>query len=89
MFDYKGFGERLRQARNKAGYSTTQAANKAYISQSVVSRYESGEVTPTIDRVCALAEIYGCSVDWLCGNNGVPVTMSGEVLGKVVEAVKL
>ena len=88
MFDCNAFGERLRQARKNTGLTMTQAANKVYISQCTISRYESGEITPTIDRVCALAELYGCSVDCLCGNDGVTVIMNGKELGKAVEAVK-
>lgn len=67
MFNPVIFGERLRQARENAGLTMNQANAKVYISQSVISRYESGAVTPTIDRVFALAGLYGCSIDWLCG----------------------
>ena len=63
MFNCIAFGTRLRHARKKAGYTMTHAAQCVYISQSVIN----GQVTPTIDRVCALAELYGCSVDWLLG----------------------
>ena len=67
MIFAKQFGHRLNQARVKAGFSMNQVSAKLYISQSVISRYESGKVTPTIDRVCAMANLYGCSIDWLCG----------------------
>ena len=66
-FDNKRFGVRLRHMRKKAGMTMEHVAQCAYISQSVICRYESGEVTPTIDRVFALANLYGCSMDWLCG----------------------
>ncbi len=67
MFISRDFGRRLKQARKKAGLTMTQAGEKVYISQSVVSRYEKGESIPTIDRVLALANLYGVSIDWLCG----------------------
>jgi len=66
-FDSKVFGTRLRHARKKAGYTMEHAGQCAFISQSVISRYENGEVTPTVDRVFALANLYGVSLDWLCG----------------------
>lgn len=67
MFNPVFFGERLRQARERAGLTMKQVNARVYISQSVISRYESGEVTPTIERVFSLANLYGCSIDWLCG----------------------
>ena len=66
-FNSNGFGTRLRHARKKAGYTMDHAGQCVFISQSVISRYENGEVTPTLDRVFALANLYGCSLDWLCG----------------------
>lgn len=69
-FDPVAFGERLRQARERAGLTMKQVNARVYISQSVISRYESGEVTPTIERVFSLANLYGCSIDWLCGRGG-------------------
>lgn len=66
-FNSTAFATRLRHARKKAGYTMKHAGQCAYISQSVISRYESGESLPTVDRVFALANLYGCSLDWLCG----------------------
>ena len=66
-FDSKVFGTRLRHAREKAGMTMKHVEQCAFISQSVISRYEYGEVTPTVDRVFALANLYGVSLDWLCG----------------------
>lgn len=67
MFDPVGFGKRLRQSRKHAGMSGKQVEALVHISQSVISRYESSEVEPTVSRVFALAKLYGCSVDWLLG----------------------
>ena len=67
MFDLVKFGMRLHMARMHAGLSMTEVANRLYISQSVVSRYESGKIAPPIDRVVEMANLYGCSLNWLCG----------------------
>lgn len=67
MMDGKRFCERLRQARKKAGMSTTQVAVALYTDQSVISRYETGCVMPKVDRVALMARLYGVSMDWLCG----------------------
>lgn len=67
MFFHRDFCERLRRARKKAGYTMIRAAEKLYIQQASISRYERGVVYPTIDRVVAMANLYGVSLDWLCG----------------------
>lgn len=67
MFDSVAFGERLRQARKNAGFTMMQVKDKLYISQGLISRYEHGLVYPPIERVFELANLYGCSIDWLCG----------------------
>ena len=67
MFNSRKFGERLREAREKAGMTMVQVRDNVYVSQGVISRYENGLVYPTIERVYELAKLYGCSVDWLCG----------------------
>lgn len=69
MFDPVSFGRRLRQSREKANLTAKQVEALIYISQSVISRYESGNVEPTIGRVFTLANLYGCSVDWLLGKD--------------------
>ena len=67
MFNSRKFGERLREAREKAGMTMVQVRDNVYVSQGVISRYENGLVYPTIERVYELAKLYGCSMDWLCG----------------------
>lgn len=61
------FGNRLRQARENAGLSQTEVACAMYTDQSLISRYENGSVMLKIDRVAEFAQMYGVSIDWLCG----------------------
>ena len=62
------FGERLALIRHLRGFkSQGEAAEKLGILQSTLAMYESGSRTPKIDKVMKMAELYECSVDWLCG----------------------
>lgn len=70
MMNSKLFTERLRQARKDAGMTMMQVAFTLYTDQSVISRYENGEICPRIDRVIDFAKLYGVSMDWLCGMEG-------------------
>lgn len=61
------FKDRLKRARRKAKYTMSRAAKKIGVQQATISRYESGKTIPAVDRVAAMAELYGVSIDWLCG----------------------
>lgn len=65
--DQRAFGARLQEARMKTGLSTNRVSDIIGISQSTISRYENARVVPTVDRLYAMAKLYGCSMDWLCG----------------------
>lgn len=65
--DIMQFCDRLRQARENAGLTTTAVASALYTDQSLISRYENGHVMLKIDRVVEMAKMYGVSIDWLCG----------------------
>ncbi|MEI3064219.1 MAG: helix-turn-helix transcriptional regulator [Oscillospiraceae bacterium] len=60
--------EKLIVSRNKAGLSQMELAERLGVSRQAVSRWESGDTTPTMDKLKALAKIYGVSLDWLCSD---------------------
>lgn len=57
--------EKLIVSRNKAGLSQMELANQLGVSRQAVSRWESGDTTPSVDKLKTLARIYGVSLDWL------------------------
>lgn len=60
--------EKLIVSRNKAGLSQMELANQLGVSRQAVSRWESGDTTPTMDKLKTLAKLYGVSLDWLCSD---------------------
>lgn len=60
--------EKLIVSRNKAGLSQMELAERLGVSRQAVSRWESGDTTPTMDKLKSLAKIYGVSLDWLCSD---------------------
>lgn len=60
--------EKLIVSRNKAGLSQMELADRLGVSRQAVSRWESGDTTPTMDKLKSLAKIYGVSLDWLCSD---------------------
>lgn len=60
--------EKLIVLRDKAGISQLELANQLDVSRQAVSRWESGDTTPSMDKLKTLAKIYGVSLDWLCSD---------------------
>lgn len=62
-----GLGERLEQTRINLRLSQKEVAAAIGASASVISNYESGERTPSVENLMALAGLYRCSTDYLLG----------------------
>lgn len=74
-----GLGERLQKQRNMHKLSQKDVANTLHVSPSVISNYESGERTPSVEILMALANLYHCSVDYLLGFEQTPVNTMLDV----------
>ena len=61
-------GQRLYDLRRKQGLSQEQLAEKINVSRQTVSKWESGQSTPDLPKLLALAEVYSLSLDELVGN---------------------
>ena len=60
--------EKLIVLRDKAGISQMTLAHQLGVSRQAVTRWESGDTTPSMDKLKALAKIYDVSLDWLCSD---------------------
>ena len=63
----QGLGERLQQKRSSMKLSQKEDANAVGVNPSVISNYENGERTPSVEVLMSLASLYHCSVDYLLG----------------------
>ena len=59
------FGERLYQARKKAGLKQVELSEKMDMSVAIVSKWENGAYTPTFCTLLKLAKALGVTVGWL------------------------
>ncbi|MDD6057702.1 MAG: helix-turn-helix transcriptional regulator [Clostridiales bacterium] len=62
-----GLGERLQKQRTIRKLSQKDVACALHVSPSIISNYESGERTPSVEILMALASLYHCSTDYLLG----------------------
>lgn len=59
------FGEKIRQARERKGYTLKVVAQKAGVSESLVSQIERNRVSPAIDTLLSLADVLEISLEYL------------------------
>lgn len=59
------FGEKLAALRRRTGMSQEQLADRLGITRQSVSKWESGTVMPEVEKLVALSELFGVSVDYL------------------------
>jgi transcriptional regulator with XRE-family HTH domain len=71
-----GLGERLQQQRQLKNLSQKQVAEAINVSPSVVSNYENGERTPSLESLVSLARLFQCSTDYLLGFEKIEISQS-------------
>ncbi|MCI6810716.1 MAG: XRE family transcriptional regulator [Spirochaetia bacterium] len=59
------FGEKLRLVREHKGYTLKVVAQKAGVSESLVSQIERNHVSPAIDTLLALADVLDINLEYL------------------------
>lgn len=59
------FGKKLKEARQKAGLSQEQLAEKLSVSRSAVAKWETDKGMPDIDNLKAIAQLLNVSIDYL------------------------
>ena len=77
----KGLPEKLKNLRIQYGLSQKQVAELADLSPSIVSGYESGERTPSTEKLLALSYLYHCSTDYLLGKDSNKPSSTIDVEG--------
>ena len=72
-YEYAAFGSRLKEARENAGFTQSQACEAVGIPKAqVLSSYERGVSSPSIETLAALARVYNVSTDNLVFGDDKP-----------------
>lgn len=69
-FSELSFGERLRRAREAAGLTQVELAERLGIKQNQISQWEADNTGPKRDRLPTLAAAVGASIEWLLSGTG-------------------
>ncbi len=79
-----GFLSRFKGLISELNISLTDVSEKTNIPRSTLSSYVNRKSNPSVLQLCALADFFGCSIDYLSGRSDDfgNVTVSGEVLSQ-------
>lgn len=77
--------ENLKVAREKAGYTQEQFAERLGVARTTVARYESGSRWPSKDMLVEMANILGCSIDYLLEEKPIKAEMVESVSDEIEE----
>ena len=72
-----GLPEKLKRLRQNCMLSQRDVARRLDVSPSIISAYETGERTPSVENILALALMYGCTTDYLLGCETVQKSVRG------------
>ncbi len=90
----EGLDVRLRLLRYQRKLTQKQVAERTGIDNSTLSGYETGNVTPSLENVVKLAQVYKTSSDYLLGiDNRAPIVieekLSDENMARLAQLVDL
>lgn len=74
---------RIKKERNALGYSQTDLGKKLSTAPQTVNGWESGRRIPDVEMLSVLADMFGCSVDYLLGRtDNKKASVIDEYVGK-------
>lgn len=71
-------GEKIAQLRRKNGWSQEELADKMEVSRQAVSKWESGQTMPDLERILRLSSLFGVTIDYLLKDGTEPETLRPE-----------
>ena len=75
--------DKLIELRKKNGWSQEELADKLNISRQSVSKWESAQSVPDMNRILKLSELFGVSTDYLLKDELGPESLSSETIAAV------
>lgn len=69
MVNKSTFGQFLRQKRNEKGMTQKELAEKLFLSESAISKWEKGTAVPDTDNIVQLSKLFGVTTDYLIKDN--------------------
>ncbi len=89
------FYERLNELRKQKGYSQEELAGRLDVTRQTISKWETGDSTPDMEKLIALGELFGVSLDTLvlgkepAEKDGTKLRLSPETKAKTARWLKI
>ena len=77
------FADKLIEERKRNGWSQEELADKLEVSRQSVSKWESAQSIPDINRILQLADLFGVSTDYLLKDTQTRPGENGEIVESV------
>jgi transcriptional regulator with XRE-family HTH domain len=68
--------DRIKKTSKERGFTLTQVAERAGLGQKTIYKWKNQ--SPSSDKITAVADVLGVSVDYLLGNTDVPMPMDDD-----------
>ena len=86
------FNNKLYELRKQKGFSQEELANRLNVSRQTVSKWELGDSTPDMEKLVAISDLFGISLDELVMNKApepahAPQTAKSELYTDIKEKV--
>lgn len=86
------FNNKLYELRKQKGFSQEELANRLNVSRQTVSKWEVGDSTPDMEKLVAISDLFGISLDELVMNKApepapAPQTAKSELYTDIKEKV--
>ena len=72
MFSKELFAQRLRNLRTSSNTTVASLCDAVGVTKSAISRFEHGKDNPNCNTLCALADYFNVSLDYLTGRTDNP-----------------
>ena len=75
------FNNKLYELRKQKGFSQEELANRLNVSRQTISKWEVGESTPDMEKLVAISDLFGVSLDELVkGEKAEPEGASEQIV---------
>lgn len=72
-------GQKLKEIRNRFGLSQEELANIMNVFRQAITKQENDNRIPDISNLQELSKIFGIAVDYLLGNESIPVSTADSL----------
>ena len=73
--------DRIQQLRKQRGFSQEELADKIGVSRQAVSKWESGQSTPDLDKVVAMSDLFCVTTDYIIKGVQPPLLFGKKAAG--------